>query len=47
VGRLASPSGTLVGIATIDDLLRIVAKEIEAMVRAIGGEQAREAATRR
>lgn len=44
---VVSPSGALVGIAAIDDVLGIVAKEIGAVVSAIGGEQAREAATRR
>jgi CBS domain containing-hemolysin-like protein len=36
-----------VGIVTIDDLLEIVAEELNDLVRAITSEQSREATTRR
>jgi CBS domain-containing protein len=39
--------GTLVGIVTIDDLLEIVAEELNDLVRAITSEQSREAKTRK
>ena len=38
--------GALAGIVTIDDLLEIVAEELDDIVRAIGNEQSREAAQR-
>lgn len=40
-------SGTLAGIVTIDDLLEIVAEELNDLVRAITAEQSREAKARR
>jgi CBS domain-containing protein len=39
--------GTLAGIVTIDDLLEIVAEELNDLVRAIGAEQSRETLRRR
>jgi len=40
-------AGDLVGIVTLDDLLEIVAEELDDIVRAIGREQSSEAAERR
>jgi len=42
-----SAGGTLAGLVTVDDLLEIVAEELESLVRAIGAEQARETRTRK
>jgi CBS domain-containing protein len=42
-----SAAGTLAGLVTVDDLLEIVAEELESLVRAIGAEQARETRARR
>ena len=40
-------SGTLAGIVTLDDLLEILAEEMDDLVDAIAGEQAKEAKSRR
>lgn len=40
-------AGVLVGVVTIDDLLEIVAEELDDVVKAISSEQSREARTRR
>jgi len=40
-------TGTLAGIVTIDDLLGIVAEQLDDLVRAIAAEQAREARVRK
>lgn len=42
-----TPSGTLAGIVTIDDLLGILSEQLDGIVRAIDGEQAKEVAKRR
>jgi CBS domain-containing protein len=42
-----APNGTLAGIVTIDDLLEIVADELNDLVRAITAEQSRETKTRK
>lgn len=43
VGR----DGVLVGIVTVDDLVETLAEQLDALVKVIGQEQAREARTRR
>jgi len=44
---VVTEKGDLAGIVTIDDLLEIVAEELEEIVRAIGNERARETKRRR
>ena len=44
---VVTPSGALAGIATIDDILGILSEELDGIVRAIDGEQAKEVAKRR
>jgi CBS domain-containing protein len=44
---VVNDKGDLAGIVTIDDLLEIVAEELEDVVRAVGNEQNREAKRRR
>jgi CBS domain-containing protein len=44
---VVTPTGTLAGIVTLDDLLETVAEELNDIVRAIASEQAREARARR
>ena len=39
---VVTEAGTLAGLVTVDDLLGIVAEELESLVRAIGAEQTRE-----
>ena len=43
---VVSASGSLVGIVTIDDLLEVVAEQLDDIVRAIGNEQNRESSQR-
>ena len=44
---VVTPSGALAGIATIDDILGVLSEELDGIVRAIDGEQAKEVAKRR
>jgi len=44
---VVTPAGTLAGIVTIDDLLGVLSEELDGIVRAIDGEQAKEVARRR
>jgi CBS domain containing-hemolysin-like protein len=44
---VVTPTGTLAGIVTLDDLLETVAEQLNDIVRAITSEQAREARARR
>jgi len=44
---VVTPSGALAGIATIDDILGILSEELDGIVRAIDGGQAKEVAKRR
>ena len=44
---VVTPTGTLAGIVTVDDLLETVAEQLNDIVRAITSEQAREARTRK
>jgi CBS domain-containing protein len=41
-----APGGTLAGIVTVDDLLEVVAEQLNDLVRAIGSERVREARER-
>jgi Mg/Co/Ni transporter MgtE len=44
---VVAESGTLVGIVTLDELLEILAEEMDDLVDAIAGEQAKEVKGRR
>jgi Mg/Co/Ni transporter MgtE len=44
---VVTESGTLAGIVTLDDLLEILAEEMDDLVDAIAGEQAKEVKDRR
>lgn len=44
---VVAAAGTLVGILSLDDLLGILAEQVDGMVKAIAQEQAREARTRK
>lgn len=44
---VVAPDGTLAGIVTVDDLLEVVAEQLNELVRAIGAERTHEARARR
>ncbi len=44
---VVAPDGTLAGIVTVDDLLEVVAEQLNDLVRAIATERSREAQVRR